>query len=285
MTSFSAAAYIGRMTKVKKIGHTGTLDPGACGMLTLCLGKATKIADHIVSMEKTYISELKLGKTTDTLDSQGKVLDIRPYTYDRNKLLKILDSFLGTTMQMPPMFSAIKVNGKKLYELARHGMDIERNKREVRIDCITVEDDKDPAGIMLKIRCSKGTYIRSLMADIGDKYGCGAHMGFLLRTCNGSFDIKDAHTLEETVKACDDGTIEDLLTGIAYVFRDHEKIFLDDRHQTVFVNGAYIDPEDLGISCIPGRIYAVYNEKDDLLGLGETIMKGMKAYLKSKKLL
>jgi tRNA pseudouridine55 synthase len=285
MTSFSVAAYIRGILKEKKIGHTGTLDPGACGLMTLCLGKATRAAEYIVSMEKTYIAELVLGKTTDTLDEQGRIIESKLYIYDKDKLSGVLKTFLGRSMQTPPMYSAIKVNGKKLYELARQGKDIERENREIFIEDIVMIDDKDPARILLKVCCSKGTYIRSLMADIGTRYGCGAHMGFLLRTGNGSFKINDAYTLEEVAEAFENGTPDSLLIDIERIFENYDKIILNEKETLIFSNGAFIDKDDLKVSVISGNIYAIYNSKNKFIGLGEIIVKGIKAYLKAKKLL
>lgn len=285
MTSFDVAAYIGGRIRQKKIGHTGTLDPGACGLITLCLGTATKLVEYLVSMEKTYIAELKLGRTTETLDEYGKTIEEKPYKYNREILESILELFKGRSLQTPPMYSAIKINGKKLYELARRGVDVKREKREIIIHEIKIIDDSDPSKIMMKIVCSKGTYIRSLMADIGQKYGAGAHMGFLLRTQNGEFDIDSAYTLEEVVAAHNNDTLEKLLMGFDELLKNYDMISLDTKNSKAFLNGVFININNIDREVEMSNIYKVYNDNNTVLGLGEIIEKGGKVFLKSKKLL
>ena len=285
MTSFDVVAYIGGRIRQKKIGHTGTLDPGACGLITLCLGSATKLVEYLVSMEKTYIAELKLGKTTETLDEYGKTIEEKTYKYNKEKLETILESFKGRSFQTPPMFSAIKINGKKLYELARRGVDVKREKREIDIREIKIIDDSDPSSIMLKIICSKGTYIRSLFADIGQKYGCGAHMGFLLRTHNGEFDIDGAYTIEEVVTASNNGSLETLLTGFDELLKDYKTITLDTKNSKAFFNGVFINVKNINCVVEISNIFKVCDKRNTVIGLGEIVEKGGKVFLRSKKLL
>jgi tRNA pseudouridine55 synthase len=285
MTSFDVVSYIGRRLGQKKTGHTGTLDPGACGVITLCTGKATKVVEYLVSEDKTYIAQLRLGKTTETLDALGKITSTRSYRYDRVKLEGILEAFLGKTTQIPPMYSAVRINGKRLYELARRGIDVKREKRDIYISDIEIIDDSDHDGILLKIVCSKGTYIRTLLADVGDRYGCGAHMGFLLRTRNGSFDISDAYTIEEVVSAVNEDRISEILLPLGEVFKNFEKVVLDHKKRRGFLNGVFLDGQNLYAALDPSKTYAVYDEEGELLGTGEIIEKGAKVYLKAKRLL
>ena len=285
MTSFDVAAYIRGRINQKKIGHTGTLDPGACGLITLCLGTATKLVEYLVSMEKTYIAELKLGRTTETLDEYGKTIEEKRYRYTREKLESVLDLFKGRSLQTPPMYSAIKINGKKLYELARRGVDVKREKREIFIREIKILDDSDTSSIMMKIVCSKGTYIRSLMADIGREYGAGAHMGFLLRTQNGEFDIESAYTLEEIIAAHNNGTLEKILIGFDELLKNYDMILLDKKNSKAFLNGVFINTRKIKCEVEISNIYKVYNDNNTVIGLGEIIEKGKEVFLKSKKLL
>ena len=197
MTSFGVVARLRRIFGIKKIGHTGTLDPDAEGVLPVCLGKATKLVDQLMKQgTKTYEAVLLLGKTTDTQDITGTVLSERPVSVDRERFTEVFLSFSGEQMQLPPMYSALKVNGKKLVNLARKGIEVERQARPVAFcDLAVLFFDPPRAGI--RVTCSHGGYIRTLCHDIGEKLGCGACMESLLRTRAGAFDVSDALTLDE----------------------------------------------------------------------------------------
>lgn len=284
MTSFDLAAYIGRKLDIKKIGHAGTLDPGACGLMTLLTGKATRISDLLMNRDKTYIAEIIFGKTTDTYDASGTVTAIQNYVYDKEKLEKILKLFKGSLTQIPPMYSAVKINGKKLYELARKGITTDRKSREITVYDISFFDDSDPFALLVKIKCSKGTYIRSLVNDIGAAYGCGAHMGFLLRTDSGDFNISDAHTIEEVIHAYEKNELNDIIISMDEALGHYESIKLDIADEVKYLNGAFIETDliDLSENHEPVRVKA-YDGR--LLGLGEFKRKGGKVFLKTKKLL
>ncbi|MCL2199527.1 MAG: tRNA pseudouridine(55) synthase TruB, partial [Defluviitaleaceae bacterium] len=197
-TSHDVVAIVRKITRAKT-GHTGTLDPDATGVLPICIGRATKLADYFAAEEKTYIAELITGITTTTGDISGEIISQKDPINDLEKIRTIAEGFLyknrGDYLQIPPMYSAIKIGGKKLYELARKGEVIELPPRPVKIFDIqiTKSDDK----ILIETTCSKGTYIRSLCADIGEALGCGATMGNLTRTQSGAFHIKDAIKLDE----------------------------------------------------------------------------------------
>lgn len=284
MTSFDLAAYIGRRLNVKKIGHTGTLDPGACGLMTLCTGKATRISELIMNRDKTYIAEIIFGITTDTYDSYGTVTGISKYVYDRDKLEKILCSFTGEIMQLPPMYSAVKINGKKLYELARKGIPVERKSRSITISDINILDDSDPNAILISTDCSKGTYIRSLIYDIGTRYGAGAHMGFLLRTRSGDFDISSAYTIQEVIHAYENNKMDDIIISMDDALGGYDRLVIDLFDEKKFINGLFIEYTSCDVNNMsdPVRVIA-HNGR--FLGLGEFIRKGEKVFLKTKKLL
>ncbi len=196
-SSAFVVAVIRRITGIKKVGHTGTLDPLATGVLPICIGReSTRLADNIMQGTKQYRAVVEFGKTTATQDSEGEVLSEKKVEITKQQAEKIINSFIGEITQIPPMYSAIKINGKKMYELARQGIEVERKERKVTIYDIEIEDISLPFATIL-VTCSKGTYIRTLCADIGEKAGCGAYMKSLVRTKNGRFSIEDSLTLEE----------------------------------------------------------------------------------------
>ena len=198
-TSHDVVAKLRGIVKQKKIGHTGTLDPDATGVLPVCLGNATKLCDMLTDKSKEYEACMLLGVTTDTQDMSGKVLENKQVSCTQEEAREAVLSFIGEYDQIPPMYSAIKVNGKKLYELARNGIEIERKPRRVEISHIEILECSLPE-IHFRVSCSKGTYIRALCADIGDKLGCGAAMKSLIRTRVGTFVIEEAWKLSEVEK-------------------------------------------------------------------------------------
>ena len=199
-TSHDVVAKLRGILHQKKIGHTGTLDPDAVGVLPVCLGKGTKLCDMITDHDKTYVTEFKLGITTDTQDISGSVLTESPVNTDPEAVIRAVMSFVGDYLQLPPMYSAIKIGGKKLYEIARTGKEIERPARPVVIYSISDISVALPY-VTMTVNCSKGTYIRTLCHDIGQKLGCGACMTRLTRSAVGSFDLSGAKTLAEIESA------------------------------------------------------------------------------------
>ena len=195
-TSHDVVAKLRGIMKQKKIGHTGTLDPDATGVLPVCLGSATKLCDMLTDKEKEYIAKVQLGVTTDTQDMTGTVLSNKEVNLSEEEVIKAIESFAGPYEQVPPMYSALKVNGKKLYELAREGKEVERKARPVVIHYIEIMDIALPE-ITIRVGCSKGTYIRTLCHDLGQKLGCGAAMAALERTKSGQFSLDTAMTLAE----------------------------------------------------------------------------------------
>ena len=216
-TSHDVVAKLRGIVHQKKIGHTGTLDPDAVGVLPVCLGKATRICEYLTNETKTYEAVLLLGKVTDTQDTSGTVLEEREVKCVREELENVLRSFEGAQMQIPPMYSALKVNGKKLYELAREGKEVERKARPVHFYEIRLLSCEMPRAT-IRVTCSKGTYIRTLCHDIGQKLGCGGCMEHLTRTRVGIFDERKAHTLADIARFCEEGRLGDLLIPVDRMF-------------------------------------------------------------------
>jgi len=217
MTSHDVVENLRKILKFKKIGHAGTLDPNASGLLLACVGKATKIAQFLTEYDKEYEAVIKLGVTTDTYDQEGKIIQTKDdFKISEEKLREVVESFKGETWQTPPIYSAIKQKGKKLYQYARAGQKVERNKRKIFIRDIQILKIDLPY-VELKVNCSKGTYIRSLAHDIGERLGCGAHLFSLCRTKVGPFEPKHALDLEAIEKIQNEGKIEDFLIPIEKV--------------------------------------------------------------------
>ena len=230
MTSRDVVNIISRKFNTKKVGHTGTLDPIASGVLVVAIGKYTKLVDIITSEKKEYIATMKLGELTDTLDTTGIVLDKKDYNFSKDELLKVLESFKTTYLQEVPKYSAVKINGKKLYEYARNNIDIELPKREVTIyDIELLEYNNDT----IKFRCevSKGTYIRSLIRDIASKLNTYASMSDLIRTKQGIFSINDSYSLEDINN--------DKYSLLTYkdIFMEYKHIELNDEEYFKVSNG------------------------------------------------
>ncbi len=238
-TSHDVVAKLRRITGQKKIGHTGTLDPDAAGVLPICLGKATKLCEFLTDKDKEYIARVKLGVTTDTLDMSGNILSEARFDGKLSDIEKVCESFLGDIMQVPPMYSAIKVGGKKLYELARNNIEIERKPRAVHIYNIKVTDyDSITDEFTLYVHVSKGTYIRSLCDDIGRRLSCGACMKELVRTRSGKFDINDALKLSDIEAIADNGVdeLKKYLVDIFSVFT-MKKVILERQYDIRVQNG------------------------------------------------
>lgn len=222
MTSSDAVLFVRRLLPRKTaVGHGGTLDPDAAGVLPVCVGRATRLFDYIIDKTKVYIGELCLGTTTDTADAAGKVLETRPVRASADDVKRVLPEFTGAIWQVPPMYSALKRDGRPLYELARRGETLDIPAREVMVHGIAYLRETAPGRHLLSIECGKGVYIRSLMRDIGERLGDGGHMSFLLRARAGAFTVNDAYTLDE-LKAMDDLTpalrpMDALLDGYARV--------------------------------------------------------------------
>ena len=235
-TSFDVVAKLRGILHMKKIGHTGTLDPEAEGVLPVVLGKATKLVDLLTEKQKTYEALLHLGLETDTQDMTGTVLEEKPVEVTEEEVRTVIRSFLGEQQQIPPMYSALKVDGKKLYELAREGKTVERKPRAVQFYEIEIKKIELPY-VRFSVTCSKGTYIRTLCHDIGQKLGCGGCMEELLRTRSGNFVWEDSMTLAQVEEAVRNGTIGDRVISIGQVLKDYPEIFCTREGDRLLENG------------------------------------------------
>jgi len=265
-TSFDVVAKLRGILKQKKIGHTGTLDPDAVGVLPVCLGSATKLCDMLTDKKKEYIAELFLGKETDTQDITGQVLKEQEVLCTKEEVVEAINSFVGEYDQLPPMYSAIKVDGKRLYELARQGKEVERKTRQVTFYEIEILNVDLPR-VSIRVLCSKGTYIRTLCHDIGQKLGCGAVMTSLERTRSGQFTKDNAYTLAEIEKLRDEGILDSIIIPVDTVFMDLPALIVCDELEKKILNGNLIyanECKKLGLSgCFSeGRKIRVYKGND-----------------------
>ena len=235
-TSHDVVAKLRGILHMKKIGHTGTLDPDATGVLPVALGKGTKLVDLLTDKEKTYEAVLHLGITTDTQDMSGTVLEEKQVSVTEEEVEEVLKGFQGEQMQVPPMYSALKVNGKKLYELAREGKTVERKARPVCFYEITPLEIALPL-IKIRVTCSKGTYIRTLCHDVGQRLGCGGCMEELLRTKVGRFSLEESYTLGEVERAVQDSTISEMIHPVEAVLADYPAIYADSYGDRLLQNG------------------------------------------------
>ena len=243
-TSHDVVAKLRGILKMKKIGHTGTLDPDATGVLPVCLGKATKLCELLAGEDKTYETVLRLGITTDTQDISGTVIKETNPAVTEKEAISCIRSFEGEYMQVPPMYSALKINGKKLYELAREGKTVERKARPVHFYRIEILKTDLPE-IRFSVTCSKGTYIRTLCHDIGEKLGCGACMKSLVRTRVGRFDVKDSRTLEQIQKLADCGRVQEAILPLDQMFDRDPAVVAGSSLQKRVYNGNSFYGRDL----------------------------------------
>lgn len=239
MTSHDVVSEVRRALSIKKVGHTGTLDPMAAGVLPICVGRATKIVDYLQNDHKTYRAELTLGQVTDTEDCWGEVLEQSDVNIEENVIREAVLSFIGEINQVPPMYSALKVNGKKLYELAREGKVIERKSRLRTIFSIDIIEIKGKT-VLFDVSCSKGTYIRTLCSDIGKKLGVGGHMSFLIRIKSGMFDIKNTVTIEE-IKSLSATELIDKMIPVDEALNINKKVNIGNRACELVKNGVKTD--------------------------------------------
>lgn len=271
-TSFDVVAVLRGILHEKRIGHAGTLDPDAEGVLVVCAGHATRLVDQITAEEKIYETVLRLGITTDTQDMTGTVLTSSDVSVDEETVRAAVKSFEGPLFQVPPMYSAVKINGKKLYEIARSGREVERKPRSVRIHEIRIERIDLP-DVYMTVRCSKGTYIRTLCHDIGEKIGCGGAMASLKRTRSGHFSIEDGWTLDEIrseMRRFEDdpgaGSPRFLLT-LDECFREYPAVTVSGRDDMLVRNGNpvrfKVDAPMARVYLSDGRFAGVYEYAED----------------------
>lgn len=261
-TSHDVVAKLRGILRMKKIGHTGTLDPDAVGVLPVCTGRATKLCGMITDWCKTYEAVMLLGTRTDTQDISGNILSQTEVNVTKIQIMDVIGSFTGEYDQIPPMYSALKHNGKKLYELARQGIEIERKPRRVNIKSILINDinleDNDKT-VTFTVECSKGTYIRTLCEDIGNRLGCGACMQSLKRTRVGSFSIDNSYTLSQIEQMVQAGKTDEILTPIDEMFSDSRKIIISQEYDKLLYNG-----NKLPYNSIQGKNDVQHNEDEQV---------------------
>lgn len=270
-TSHDVVARLRGIFKQKKIGHTGTLDPEATGVLPVCLGRATKVCELLTNKEKTYVARVKLGIVTDTQDMTGKILEENSVAVTREEIERVLHNFTGELWQTPPMYSAVKVNGKRLYELARQGQEVERKQRKITVfSCVLTEYEPEENEFEIEVTCSKGTYIRTLCHDMGKQLGCGAAMVSLVRTKVDSFTLEQALTLDQIEEIVQEGAIQEHVMDIDALFPAYPAVVVLPPGVRYVQNGNEIRAEwceKLPEICTDGRVrvydtegnfYAIY---------------------------
>lgn len=282
MTSHDVVNILRKKTGIKKIGHTGTLDPMATGVLPICIGKATRVSEYLLNLDKEYIADLTLGSRTDTLDSEGQVIETSNTIVEKEKILEVFKNYVGTIKQTPPMYSALKFKGKKLYELAREGKTIERPKREIKIYSIDILNIVDNKEISFRVKCSRGTYIRSLCDDIGFDLETFGHMSYLMRTQAGSFDIENSYSLDYINKLSLD-EINNILIPMDHSLDHLDSLKVSDEDYDRLINGVKIKI-DYAIDFKEDKLYKIYC-KGIFIGIGKIIKKDLGLYIKMNKVL
>ncbi len=276
-TSFDVVAVVRKLSGQRKIGHTGTLDPNATGVLPLLIGNATKAQDIIVNHDKEYIAGFKLGYISNTLDIWGEVQKTKAPDYlsqgvlTKQDILNILPEFTGEINQVPPMFSAIQKNGKRLYDLARQGIEVEREPRKITIYNLNLIsfNEQEQTGF-IKVKCSKGTYIRTLIDDMGKKLSCGAVMDSLERTSACGYNIDKSFTLEEIKDFAEKGELEDNLIPTESLFGNYGYVIVSDNQAKRFSNGGALDISRTYLTkgYKDKQIYRIKDKEKHFLGLG-----------------
>lgn len=282
MTSHDAVYFFRRLLNTKKVGHTGTLDPNATGVLPICIGKGTRVSEYLLNVDKEYVGELTLGLSTDTLDADGVVTNTSSKLVNREEIISVFNKYKGEIEQIPPMYSALKVKGKKLYEMAREGKTIDRASRVVNIKNIEILDIYNDKEIIFKTKCSRGTYIRTLCDDIGNDLGTYGYMSFLIRTQVGSFNIENAYSIETLSKMTRD-ELQGIITPVDSSISHIERIIVPDSLYNKLVNGALLPVGD-DYSHSVNNIYRIYC-KDKFIGIGKILFKDRFLYLKMDKVL
>ena len=268
MTSSDVVVDIRRIFGERRVGHTGTLDPAAAGVLPICIGRATRLFDYLVDKEKEYIAEIRFGAETDTEDACGTVIAESSRMVSKAELEKILPDFIGEIEQVPPIYSSLRVNGVKMYKLARNGSvaaPVEERRRRIRVFLLETICELEQNSFLIRIRCSKGTYVRSLCRDIGRALGCCGYMPFLLRTASGTFDISEAHTIAELKELKEAGELQSVVVPVDEAARHLPELRLfnlSEKQRTLISNGASVECGQAE----PGTVYRLYLE-NEFMGL------------------
>ncbi|GFP27602.1 tRNA pseudouridine(55) synthase TruB [Candidatus Hakubella thermalkaliphila] len=279
LTSHDVVLKIRKYTPQKKVGFIGTLDPLATGVLPICIGKATKLSSFLSSQDKEYLAHILLGIRTDTDDISGRIVEEREVSVPPGKVKKVVESFTGDIEQIPPLYSAIKRGGKKLYQYAREGKKISLPPRKLRIHSLELADILDGKELVIKVRCSKGTYIRSLARDIGKELGCGATLKELRRLASGNFDLSMAHSLVEIHQAYQEGSLGNMVMPPGEFLKDLKAVVVRGGSDNRIRNGApltgamdYFQDQSIGrgehfrVEDGKGEIVAIYRAEQDMEG-------------------
>ncbi|MGD9569709.1 MAG: tRNA pseudouridine(55) synthase TruB [Sedimentibacter sp.] len=270
MTSHDVVSSVRKILNMKKVGHAGTLDPNVAGVLVICVGKGTKLSEYLMTGDKEYVCELVLGQSTDTQDSYGIVVEQNDsFSLSKDRIINVLKEFEGEQMQIPPMYSAVKLNGKKLYEYARQNITVEKPGKLVDIKEIKLIEYEDNR-VLMKVKCSKGTYMRTLCNDIGLKLGTYGHMGILIRTEAKGLHIDNSVTLEELKFLFDNNRINEFLISIDEIY-PLEKIIVDDNFYDKIIAGNEVKYK-LDINSDEFYIYC----KNQLIGIGKKTSDSVK---------
>lgn len=273
-TSHDVIAKLRGVLGVRRIGHSGTLDPMATGLLVVFLGRATRAVQFAQGDDKEYLARIRFGITTNTQDTTGNILTETPCLIDKSQLEGVLPEFTGKTTQLPPMYSAVRIGGKRLYEMARKGREVERQPRPIEISRLEVTG-RHGSDFELLIACSKGTYIRSLCHDIGQKLGCGAVMSGLCRTRAGRFTLSQASSLEEIIARMEKGQVSSLIRPVDLLFEEYRAVTANPGQEAKCRSGA-----EFAVEAPDGR-YRVYGQDGSFLMLGQArsgIMKTVKSF-------
>ncbi|MEI5890064.1 tRNA pseudouridine(55) synthase TruB [Bacillus cereus] len=293
MTSHDCVFKLRKILREKRIGHTGTLDPDVTGVLPICVGRATKIAQFLTSETKTYEGEVTLGFSTTTEDASGEVVETKNVdrVITRKEVEEVLAALTGTIEQMPPMFSAVKVNGKKLYEYARAGQEVERPVRTITIHEFVLLDDREVfegenISFRFRVTCSKGTYVRTLAVMIGEKLGFPSHMSHLVRTASGEFLLEDCISFEEIEENVQNGTVESIFISIDEALSKFPKMVVDEKQAEKIKNGMFLK----NVLQITAPFITVFDKNDRCLAIYEHhpkhpgMLKPMKVLVNNQEL-
>ncbi|MCR3956068.1 MAG: tRNA pseudouridine(55) synthase TruB [Gudongella sp.] len=282
MTSHDAVAYFRRILGTRKVGHTGTLDPMATGVLPICVGKGTKVSEYLLGVDKEYIAELTLGTSSDTQDSTGTVVKTSYKLVTEEQIQDAFNSFRGEIDQIPPMYSAKKIGGKKLYELARDGIEVERKSRRINIKELRILNNQDNGRVTFYTRCSKGTYIRTICNDLGELLGTYGHMSYLLRVGVGDFKVEDSYGMD-TLDGMDKEALQNIIQPIDSAILFMESIKLDGSYLKPLTNGVRVELGE-GIGVTAGKLHRIY-VSDKFIGIGKIMEENDRTTLKMDKVL
>ena len=284
ITSHDVVSIMRKTIGIKKIGHTGTLDPNATGVLPLCVGKGTRVSEYLLDVDKEYIGELSLGIATDTQDIDGKIIKSSSKTVSKDDIYRAFDEFRGRIEQIPPMYSALKHNGKKLYELAREGKVVKRDPREVYIYDLKIIDILDNKKVIFYSKCSRGTYIRTLCNDIGELLGTYGYMSYLIRVGVGDFKIADSYSIDY-IKSLDEKSIESICCPLDNGLSHIGSLIVDERYFIKLKNGVFVpllmSDNNQFKEDIPYKVYC----NSLFIGLGRMIKKDNIPHVKMDKVL